>query len=302
MSEFDAQLAENAAEIERALDVLLIADRLAGPGEPPGRLLAAIAARHAQWRQAPAAVPAAPDRVDAGRGARADVAGRRRGRAGALLFADPRRPAGDGRRRPPPRPPTVHKAFDEATAILAGDALLTLAFDHLAEHAAPDPAIAAALVAELAAGAGAGGMAGGQMRDIEGESDAARPARYRPHAGDEDRRADPRLRSAWAPSSGGPTATALGASHVLLPRLPGVPSSSPTICSMSPPRPTRWARRRARTPGSTSRRWSSSLGVEAARRHLGDMVHDAITALTPFGPEADLSAPPPAISRPGKTE
>jgi farnesyl diphosphate synthase len=66
--------------------------------------------------------------------------------------------------------PTVHRAFDEATAILAGDALLTHAFAILADPAChPDPEVRAKLVAELAAGAGAGGMVGGQMRDIEGE-------------------------------------------------------------------------------------------------------------------------------------
>src|SRR5690606_597486 len=66
--------------------------------------------------------------------------------------------------------PTVHKAYDDATAILAGDALLTQAFAILADPAThPDPAVRIALVAELAAGIGAGGMVGGQMRDIEGE-------------------------------------------------------------------------------------------------------------------------------------
>jgi farnesyl diphosphate synthase len=66
--------------------------------------------------------------------------------------------------------PTVHKAYDEATAILAGDTLLTHAFGLLAAPAThPDADIRARLIAELVGGAGAGGMAGGQMRDIEGE-------------------------------------------------------------------------------------------------------------------------------------
>jgi farnesyl diphosphate synthase len=66
--------------------------------------------------------------------------------------------------------PTVHKAFDEWTAILAGDALLTLAFEALAAsgtHA--DPAVAAALIATLAQAAGAAGMVGGQCLDLEAE-------------------------------------------------------------------------------------------------------------------------------------
>src|ERR1035437_4337422 len=63
--------------------------------------------------------------------------------------------------------PTVHKAFDEATAILAGDALLTIAFDILARaDVHPDPAVRIALVLELARAAGIGGMAGGQMIDL----------------------------------------------------------------------------------------------------------------------------------------
>jgi farnesyl diphosphate synthase len=71
--------------------------------------------------------------------------------------------------------PTVHKAFDEATAILAGDALLTLAFDIVADGDA-DAAMARRrleLVAGLARAAGLGGMAGGQALDLEAER--ARP-------------------------------------------------------------------------------------------------------------------------------
>ena len=65
--------------------------------------------------------------------------------------------------------PTVHKAFDEATAILAGDALLTLAFAVSADPLTdPDPAIRGELTASLAAAAGLGGMAGGQMLDLAG--------------------------------------------------------------------------------------------------------------------------------------
>ncbi|HEY1310935.1 MAG TPA: polyprenyl synthetase family protein, partial [Pseudolabrys sp.] len=66
--------------------------------------------------------------------------------------------------------PTVHKAFDEATAILAGDALLTLAFDVMTRDVVhPDAAVRIALVSELARAAGLGGMAGGQMLDLSAE-------------------------------------------------------------------------------------------------------------------------------------
>jgi farnesyl diphosphate synthase len=66
--------------------------------------------------------------------------------------------------------PTVHKAFDEATAILAGDGLLTFAFDILSRpETHPNPAVRIDLVAALARAAGLGGMAGGQMLDLAAE-------------------------------------------------------------------------------------------------------------------------------------
>lgn len=66
--------------------------------------------------------------------------------------------------------PTAHKAFDEATAVLAGDGLLTLAFDILARpETHPNPAVRAELVLALARMAGLGGMVGGQMLDLAAE-------------------------------------------------------------------------------------------------------------------------------------
>jgi len=66
--------------------------------------------------------------------------------------------------------PTVHKAYDEATAILAGDSLHALAFEVLADPLThPDPFVRAELVLDLARAAGPSGMAGGQAMDIEAE-------------------------------------------------------------------------------------------------------------------------------------
>ena len=68
--------------------------------------------------------------------------------------------------------PTVHVAFDDATAILAGDALQSLAFDVLAN--APQPADRrVAMLAELAQASGAAGMCGGQALDIDATGQAA---------------------------------------------------------------------------------------------------------------------------------
>jgi farnesyl diphosphate synthase len=66
--------------------------------------------------------------------------------------------------------PTCHKQFDDATAVLAGDGLLTAAFGVLADpDTHGDPAVRCELVASLAAAAGAAGMVGGQMIDLIAE-------------------------------------------------------------------------------------------------------------------------------------
>ena len=66
--------------------------------------------------------------------------------------------------------PTVHRAFDDATAILAGDGLLTFAFDILSRpETSADPAVRVRLVNMLSRAAGMGGMVGGQMLDLAAE-------------------------------------------------------------------------------------------------------------------------------------
>jgi farnesyl diphosphate synthase len=180
--------------------------------------------------------------------------------------------------------PTVHKAYDDATAILAGDALLTLAFGHLGEHGSTDPAIAARLVIELAAGAGTGGMVGGQMRDIEGETshlsetDIARMQAMKTGALI---RAAVRmgavLGSADRDTLGHLTAyaEAAGRAFQLADDLLDVTAS-----------PESMGKATGKDSDLNKQTLVARIGVEAAQRHLGNMVHDAITALTPFGPEA----------------
>ena len=65
--------------------------------------------------------------------------------------------------------PTCHRVFDEGTAILAGDALLTLAFEVLSREIEP-PAMALKLIGQLAHDAGPTGMIGGQMADLKAEN------------------------------------------------------------------------------------------------------------------------------------
>jgi farnesyl diphosphate synthase len=67
--------------------------------------------------------------------------------------------------------PTCHKEFDEATAVLAGDGLLTMAFEVLSDpDTHGDPAVRCELVSALATAAGAAGMVGGQMIDLIAET------------------------------------------------------------------------------------------------------------------------------------
>ena len=106
--------------------------------------------------------------------------------------------------------PSTHKAFDEATAILAGDALQARAFEVLAEpDTHSDPQARCELVAALGAAAGARGMAGGQMIDMLAEGQEAGWAGGDPTAGSEDRAADPvQRRGGGHPRPGAPCAAA----------------------------------------------------------------------------------------------
>ncbi|RYE07685.1 MAG: polyprenyl synthetase family protein [Hyphomicrobiales bacterium] len=283
--EFGQRLSANAADIERALDVMLDAPRLSGPGEPPARLVEAM--RHGT--------------LNGGKRLRPFLlreAARLGGTSGDLSLAAsvavelihcyslihddlPAMDDDDLRRGRP----TVHKAYDDATAILAGDALLTLAFGHLGEHGSPDPAIRARLVVELAAGAGTGGMVGGQMRDIEGEtaglSDLGIAQMQAMKTGALIRaaiRMGAILGGADTDALGHLTAYAevAGRAFQLADDLLDVTASAETMGKAT-----------GKDAGAGKQTLVSRIGLEAAQRHLGDLVHDAITALTPFGPEAD---------------
>ncbi len=171
MYDFPADMAACARAVELALAARLDAGGLSGPGAAPERLVAAM--RHGSLeggkrlrpllvRQA-AAIFSVPAEAALQAGLAVEMV-----HCYSLVHDDLPAMDDDDLRR---GRPTVHKAYDEATAILAGDGLLTHAFGLLADAGChPDPAVRVALVAELAAGAGAGGMVGGQMRDIAGEA------------------------------------------------------------------------------------------------------------------------------------
>jgi farnesyl diphosphate synthase len=181
---FAARLDAAAAETERLLDRLLAAGPINGEIARPRRLLDAI--RHASLGGGKRLRPFLAMET----GALFGVARERALMAGAAIecvhcysLVHDDLPAMDDDELRRGRP-TVHKAFDEATAILAGDSLLTFAFDVLARpETHPDPAVRIALVSGLARAAGLGGMAGGQMLDLAAEGRFGAPEAPRDEAG-----------------------------------------------------------------------------------------------------------------------
>ena len=182
--------------------------------------------------------------------------------------------------------PTVHRAFDEATAILAGDALLTHAFAVLGDPAThPDPSIRIRLVAELAAGSGAGGMAGGQMLDILGESSPL---------------TETEILSMQAMKTGALIRAAVrmgamlgGASDRDLAALTAYAEAAGRAFQLADDilDVTASAEAMGKATGKDADQGKQTLvgilGLDAARLRLDAMVAEAIAALTPLGPNAD---------------
>ncbi len=184
--------------------------------------------------------------------------------------------------------PTVHRAFDEATAILAGDALQTLAFDMISrEIAHPDPSVRVALVQCLAKASGIGGMAGGQMLDLEAEgrfemtvqklslNEIARLQRMKTgallagccEAGAILGKANTTDRTALANYAG-----AIGLAFQISDDLLDAEGNAAAV---------------GKAVGKDAERgkatFVSVLGKEAARMKLAELIEEAKTALTPFG-------------------
>ncbi len=185
--------------------------------------------------------------------------------------------------------PTVHVAFDEATAILAGDALQSLAFQQLAE--APLPADARiAMVRELATASGAAGMCGGQAFDIDATgrgSDISLGELERLHAlktgallrcavrlgaiaGNADRDAHIALDR---------YAEALGLAFQIRDDLLDIEGDSATLGKTA-----------GKDLAQNKATFPALLGVEASRAKLGELADIMRAALVPFGDRGDLLA------------
>lgn len=181
--------------------------------------------------------------------------------------------------------PSTHIAFDEATAILAGDALLTLAFEIMARretHA--DPAVRANLTLGLARAAGWTGMAGGQALDLEAEGKSLSPdeirhlqalktgalIRFSCEAGAILGGAEAKQRAAIAAFG-----DKLGQAFQLADDLLDLEGDSTRMGKKT---------RKDRAVGKAT--LVASFGPEKARIYLKDLEQDAINALKPFGEKA----------------
>ncbi len=180
--------------------------------------------------------------------------------------------------------PTVHMAWDEATAVLAGDALQALAFELLTDRGAhPDPSVRADLAAALARAAGGAGMVHGQALDIAAET-AAEPLtlpeiealqaaktgaliEWAGAAGPRLARADP------APLSG--YARALGLAFQIADDILDVEGDAAAA-----------GKRLGKDAGAGKATFVSLLGLDAARARAGVLVEEARGHLACYGEEA----------------
>lgn len=187
--------------------------------------------------------------------------------------------------------PTAHRKFDEATAILAGDGLLTFAFDILSrEETHANAAVRIALVNALARAAGIGGMAGGQMLDLaaegrfgplrHGESDVrllqamktGALLRFACEAGGILGHADARQTQALTRYG-----TAVGEAFQIADDLLDI-EGDPALVGKST----------GKDVAAGKATFVSVLGIDGAKERLEQLVTEAETALAPFGPAATM--------------
>jgi len=286
MTEFEKQALACAADMERELDQWLTTNQLSGPGPAPDRLLAAM--RHGALnggkrlrpllvRQA-AAIFGVPVKATICASLAVEMI-----HCYSLIHDDLPAMDDDDLRR---GKPSVHKAFDDATAILAGDGLLTHAFGMLAQPACHSEAeVRTLLISELVAGAGVGGMTGGQMRDLEGENSTLTDLEI---STIQQMKTGALIRAAVRMGA------ILGdASNEALAALTTYGEAAGRAFQLADDilDETATAEQMGKKTGKDAARSKPTLvariGHDAAQRHLGDIIHNAISALTPFGPEAD---------------
>jgi farnesyl diphosphate synthase len=187
--------------------------------------------------------------------------------------------------------PTAHRKFDEATAILAGDGLLTFAFDILSRpqtHA--DPAVRIALVNALARASGLGGMAGGQMLDLAAEG------RFGPqHHGASDVRLLQAMKTGallrFACQAGGILAQATPAQREALERYGAAIGEAFQIADDLldiEGDPALVGKQTGKDAAAGKATFVSVLGIPGAKARLRELVTGAERALAPFGSAAAI--------------
>ncbi len=288
---FRQRLDEVAAAAESTLDGLLSPRPLAGEVERPARLLEAMryAALGGGKRLRPFLVVESARLFDVeGVGVLRAAAALEMVHCYSLVHDDLPAMDDDDLRR---GRPTAHKAFDEATAILAGDGLLTYAFDVLADEAThADPRVRADLVLGLARGAGLGGMVGGQALDLEAETsrDPHTPAAvmtlqamktgalllYAVEAGARLGEAKPAERAALTAYG-----RALGACFQVADDILDAEGDEAAL-----------GKRAGKDAGRNKATLVAALGLEAARERRDTLAIEAIEALAPFGARAQVLA------------
>ena len=291
-ADFPAQLALVAAETETLLNQLLADTALDGEIQRPPRLLAAM--RHGALdggkRLRPFLVVETATLFGAARsGALMAGAALECVHCYSLVHDDLPAMDNDDLRR---GRPTVHKAFDDATAILAGDALLTLAFDIIARpEVHSDAGVRVALATELARAAGLGGMAGGQMLDLAAEGRFERKRdlgkdevatlqamktgaliRFACRAGAIVGQAD-----ADAHARMNRYGTAIGQAFQIADDLLDVEGDTKTLGKAA-----------GKDAAAGKATLVATLGVEGARTRLKELVAEADATLAPFGAKADI--------------
>jgi farnesyl diphosphate synthase len=190
--------------------------------------------------------------------------------------------------------PTAHKKFDEATAILSGDGLLTFAFDIASRpQTHPDAAVRVALVNALARAAGIGGMAGGQMLDLAAEGRFARNGRQRLSEGEvrmlQAMKTGALLR--FACQAGGILATATAAQHKALDRYGSAVGQAFQIADdlLDLEGDTALVGKQTGKDAAAGKATMVSvLGEAGAKARLRQLVAEAEKALAPFGAAAAI--------------
>lgn len=188
--------------------------------------------------------------------------------------------------------PTAHKAFDEATAILAGDALLTLAFDILArEDVHPDANVRIALVRELGRAGGIGGMVGGQMLDLaaEGRFEAKRALSEKEIITLQAMKTGALLR--FACRAGGILGKADATASVAIDRYGAIVGQAFQIADdlLDVEGDTATLGKAAGKDAAAGKgTLVTALGIAGARAKLDALVAEAETVLKPFGAKADI--------------